>query len=58
MSADDPVEPAMTMEMCGIGMVVAVAVTGVLGAGLLVLVWVVIGRLRRDGAATAHRGVR
>ena len=42
----------MMMEGCGMGMMVVMWVAGLLGLGLLaslvVLVWVVIGRLRRS----------
>ncbi len=42
----------MMMEGCGMGMMVMMWVAGLLGLGLLaslvVLVWVVIGRLRRS----------
>ena len=42
----------MMMEGCGMGMMVMVWVAGLLGLGLLaslvVLVWVLIGRLRRN----------
>ena len=42
----------MMMEGCGMGMMVMVWVAGVLGLALLAsldaLVWVVIGRLRRN----------
>jgi hypothetical protein len=54
----------MMMEGCGIGMMVVMWVAGLLGLGLLatliVLLWVVIGRLRRNptwpsgGAGTAR----
>ena len=42
----------MMMQMCGSGMMIAGILAAVLGLGLLasliVLVWVAIGRLRRD----------
>jgi len=42
----------MTMEGCGMGMMVMMWVGGLLGLGLLVtlivLLWVIIGRLRRN----------
>jgi len=42
----------MMMQMCGAGMMIAGVLGMVLGLGLLgsliVLVWVLIGRLRRD----------
>ncbi len=42
----------MMMEGCGMGMMVMMWASGLLGLGLLaslvVLVWVVIGRLRRS----------
>ncbi len=42
----------MMMEGCGMGMMVMMWVAGLLGLGLLaslvVLVWVLIGRLRRS----------
>jgi len=42
----------MMMEGCGMGMVVMMWVAGLLGiallASLIVLLWVVIGRLRRQ----------
>jgi hypothetical protein len=47
----------MMMQMCGAGMMIAGILAAVLGLGLLAsliaLVWVVIGRLRRDAAPTA-----
>jgi len=49
----------MMMEQCGFGMMVVGALGAVLGLGLLasliVLVWVVIGRLRCEPAAPATR---
>ena len=55
----------MMMEGCGMGMMVAMWVTGLLGLGLLatliVLLWVVIGWLRRnpswpsEGAGTGRQ---
>jgi hypothetical protein len=49
----------MMMEQCGIGMMVVGTLAAVLGLGLLasliVLVWVIIGRLRRESAAPPVR---
>jgi hypothetical protein len=46
----------MMMQCCGIGMMVAGALAVLLGLvlllSLIVLVWVAIGRLRRDGRGT------
>lgn len=47
----------MMMRMCGAGMMIAGVLGAVLGLGLLgsliALVWVLIGRLRRDSRPTA-----
>ena len=47
------------MGSCGVGMMAVVGLAGLLGLGLLasliVLVWVVIGRLRREPAWPAGR---
>lgn len=49
----------MMMNQCGIGMMVVGTLGAVLGLGLLasmiVLVWVLIGRLRREPAAPTAR---
>jgi len=49
----------MMMEQCGIGMMLVGTLAAVLGLGLLasliVLVWMVIARLRREPAAPAAR---
>ena len=49
----------MMMGSCGVGIMVVVGLAGLLGLGLLasliVLVWVVIGRLRRDPTGPAGR---
>ena len=49
----------MMMEQCGIGMMLVGVLGAVLGLGLLasliVLVWVVIGRLRREPATPPAR---
>jgi hypothetical protein len=49
----------MMMEQCGIGMMLVGTLAAVLGLGLLasliVLVWVVIGRLRREPAVPPAR---
>ncbi len=49
----------MMMEHCGIGMMLVGTLGAVLGPGLLVslivLVWVVIGRLRREPGPPAAR---
>lgn len=49
----------MMMGQCGIGMMLAGTLGAILGLGLLasllVLVWVVIVRLRRDQAASSAR---
>jgi len=46
----------MMMQCCGIGMMVAGGLAVLLGlvllVSLLVLVWVAMGRLRRDGPGT------
>jgi hypothetical protein len=47
-------EFVMMMEGCGIGMMVVIWIAGLLSLGLLatliVLLWVIIGRLRRNPA--------
>jgi hypothetical protein len=49
----------MMMQMCGPGMMIAGILAAILGLGLLgsliVLVWVVIARLRRDSQPPASR---
>jgi cell division protein FtsX len=49
----------MMMEQCGMGMMLVGILGAVLGLGLLasliVLVWVVIGRLRREPVAPSVR---
>jgi hypothetical protein len=49
----------MMMQMCGPGMIIAGILAAILGLGLLasliVLVWVVIARLRRDSRPLASR---
>src|SRR2546421_634793 len=49
----------MMSSMCGTGMMIVGALAAVLGLGLLasliVLVWVAIGRLRRDRSLTTAR---
>jgi len=46
----------MMMQMCGAGMMIVGVLAAALGLGLLgsliVLVWVLIGRLRRDSRPT------
>lgn len=52
-------ETNVMMQMCGAGMMVAGILATILGLGLLasliVLVWVVIGRLRREPHSEATR---
>jgi hypothetical protein len=54
-----PQETDMMMQMCGPSMMIAGILTAILGLGLLasliVLVWVVIARLRRDSEPVASR---
>jgi hypothetical protein len=49
----------MMMGECGVGMMLVGLIAGVLGLGLvaslIVLIWVVIGRLRRDAPAAPRR---
>jgi hypothetical protein len=49
----------MMMQMCGPGMMIVSILAAILGLGLLasliVLVWVVIARLRRDSQPLASR---
>jgi hypothetical protein len=49
----------MMMQMCGTGMMIAGILATILGVGLIasliVLVWVVIARLRRDTQPTVSR---
>jgi hypothetical protein len=49
----------MMMQMCGPGRMIAGILAAILGLGLLasliVLVWVVIARLRRDSQSVASR---
>jgi hypothetical protein len=49
----------MMMQMCGPGMMIVSILAAILGLGLLasliVLVWVVIARLRRDSRPLASR---
>jgi hypothetical protein len=49
----------MMMQMCGAGMMIAGILGAILGLGMLasliVFVWVVIARLRRDSQSVASR---